>query len=117
MVGTVFVFSRQPIKFLHRRRSDRISYLPRVDRLSDGTPIGKRGSLYYLLDDDYSTISPGFHDIRCVRCGVYIGKLGSQKSVFVSPAVIVSIARLMYRFIQVLLEITTLVDNERLPLP
>ena len=49
----------------------------RIKRLSDGTPVGKLGSVEYLLDGEGNAISDGYHEIRCLN-GRYVGEIGAS---------------------------------------
>jgi len=60
-------------------------------KLSDGTPVGKRGALWYVLDENNRAVSKGHHEIRTrSRYKVlerflpkkYIGKIGAETEVF-----------------------------------
>lgn len=44
--------------------------------LVDGTPVGKVGAIWYVLDDDGDAISKGYHQIRVSEDGL-VGKKGS----------------------------------------
>jgi hypothetical protein len=45
----------------------------RTSRLSDGTPIGRLGAYWYVLDDDGRAISDGYHEIHRDEDGEYEG--------------------------------------------
>lgn len=50
----------------------------KTSRLADGTPIGRLGAYWYILDDNGCAISDGFHKIDCDENGDYKGKRSSQ---------------------------------------
>jgi hypothetical protein len=47
--------------------------------LQDGTPVGKLGSCWYVLDEQGNAISEGYHEIRVTEGGGKIGKLGANR--------------------------------------
>lgn len=50
--------------------------------LSDGTSVGKRGALWYVLDEDDRAVSKGYHEIVPTGDGRYEGKIGAKYEVF-----------------------------------
>lgn len=46
--------------------------------LSDGTPIGRLGAYWYILDDDGRAISEGYHEITLDEAGEYEGKRSTR---------------------------------------
>lgn len=59
---------------------DRLSGLPtpsewhKTSSLPDGTPIGRLGAYWYILDQNGRAISRGYHDVSCDEHGDFIGK-------------------------------------------
>ena len=49
------------------------SYWHKTSRLPDGTPIGRLGAYWYILTEDGSLISDGYHEISCDENGGYRG--------------------------------------------
>lgn len=49
--------------------------------LPDGTPVGKAGALWFVLDNDGVPVSNGFHEIR-IRDNGYEGKIGARRETF-----------------------------------
>lgn len=49
------------------------SHWHKTSRLPDGTPIGRLGAYWYILDEDGSLISDGYHEISCDENGGYPG--------------------------------------------
>lgn len=48
--------------------------------LSDGTPIGRLGAYWYILDDDGCAISEGYHEITLTEDGDYEGKRSTRST-------------------------------------
>lgn len=48
-----------------------------TSQLSDGTPIGRLGAYWYVLDQDGRAISNGYHEIYC-EDGEYRGKRSAR---------------------------------------
>lgn len=46
--------------------------------LLDGTPVGKIGALWYILDAHNNPISSGWHEIRPLADGGYACKIGAR---------------------------------------
>ena len=44
-----------------------------TSRLSDGTPVGRLGAYWYILNEDGSIISDGYHEISLDENGGYRG--------------------------------------------
>lgn len=49
-----------------------------TSQLSDGTPIGRLGAYWYVLDRDGRAISDGYHEIWCDEDGEYRGKRSTR---------------------------------------
>ena len=47
-------------------------------QLSDGTPIGRLGAYWYILNEDGYAISDGYHEISCDETGAYNGTRSAQ---------------------------------------
>ena len=45
----------------------------RTSRLPDGTPIGRLGAYWYVLNEDGCAMSDGYHEISCDETGGYTG--------------------------------------------
>ena len=50
-----------------------LTYWHKTSRLPDGTPIGRLGAYWYILDEDGSLISDGYHEISLDENGGYRG--------------------------------------------
>jgi hypothetical protein len=46
--------------------------------LRDGTPIGRLGAYWYVLDQDGAAISEGYHEIFLDEDGEYRGRRSAQ---------------------------------------
>ena len=57
--------------------SDRSSW-HQTASLLDGTPIGRLGAYWYILDQDGYAISDGYHEISCDEHGNYKGKRSAR---------------------------------------
>lgn len=50
----------------------------KISYLTDGTPIGRFGAYWYILDDNGCAISDGYHEIYCDENGDYKGTRSTQ---------------------------------------
>lgn len=50
--------------------------------LPDGTPVGRVGAMWYVLDDQQDAISKGYHEIRPIAGDTFKGKLGDTTETF-----------------------------------
>lgn len=50
----------------------------RTSSLSDGTPIGRLGAYWYVLDRDDRTISDGYHELYLDESGHYRGRRNAR---------------------------------------
>lgn len=50
----------------------------KTSTLSDGTPIGRLGAYWYVLDEDGRAISDGYHEISVDENGAYQGKRSAR---------------------------------------
>ena len=50
----------------------------KTSHLADGTPIGRLGAYWYILDEDSRAVSDGYHEIYCDENGDYKGKRSTQ---------------------------------------
>ena len=50
----------------------------RTSSLSDGTPTGRLGAYWYILDDDGRAISEGYHEITLDEDGEYEGRRSTR---------------------------------------
>lgn len=50
----------------------------KTSTLSDGTPIGRLGAYWYILDEDGYAISDGYHEIFLDEDGDYRGKRSTR---------------------------------------
>lgn len=53
--------------------------------LSDGTSVGRLGAKWYVINDDATPISRGYHEIRVTPSGL-IGRIGAKQEPVVYPA-------------------------------
>lgn len=49
-------------------------YWHKTARLSDGTPVGRLGAYWYILDQNSCAVSDGYHEIWLKDDGTYRGK-------------------------------------------
>lgn len=50
----------------------------KTSTLPDGTPIGRLGAYWYVLDEDGRAISDGYHEISLDENGEYQGKRSAR---------------------------------------
>jgi hypothetical protein len=50
----------------------------RTSRLPDGTPVGRLGAYWYILDEAGSLISDGYHEISCDANEGYTGRRNAR---------------------------------------
>lgn len=62
----------------HRPGIEDPSYWHKTSYLTDGTPIGRLGAYWYLLDQNNCAVSNGYHEIFCNEHGDYIGRRSSH---------------------------------------
>lgn len=75
-VDTAVASSEQPSE----SREGNVRRWHATSSLSDGTPIGRLGAYWYILDDDGRAISEGYHEITLDEDGEYEGRRSTRST-------------------------------------